>query len=78
VSLLLTDSDAQRSSVWRSMAKASAERPDFAERQRTLECRAPSNSTFLNIRNTVKMFFHYKKLIFIKYNLLHKNFYILI
>jgi hypothetical protein len=23
---------------------------------------------FLNIRNTVKMFFHYKKIIFIKYN----------
>jgi hypothetical protein len=61
------------------MAKASAERPHFAERERALErliperwARAPSNSTFLkNIRNTVKMFFHYKKLIFIKYNFLY-------
>jgi hypothetical protein len=30
--LLLITSDAQRSSVWRSVAKASAERTDFAER----------------------------------------------
>jgi hypothetical protein len=30
-------SDAQRSSVWREMAKASAERPHFAERERALE-----------------------------------------
>ncbi len=58
-------SDAQRSSVWRSVAKASAERQVIVH-------------IFLNIRNTVKMFFHYKKLIFIKYNILHKIFYILI
>jgi hypothetical protein len=30
-------SDAQRSSVWRSMTKASAERPGFAEHERALE-----------------------------------------
>jgi hypothetical protein len=35
-------SDAQRSSVWRSVAKASAERPDFAERERALERLTPS------------------------------------
>ncbi len=35
------DSDAQRSSVWRSVAKASAERPDFAERERALERLTP-------------------------------------
>jgi hypothetical protein len=34
---LFIASDAQRSSVWRSVAKASAERPDFAERERALE-----------------------------------------
>jgi hypothetical protein len=34
-------SDAQRSSVWRSGAKASAERPDFAERERALERLTP-------------------------------------
>jgi len=34
-------SDAQRSSVWRSVAKASAERPDFAERERALERLTP-------------------------------------
>jgi hypothetical protein len=37
-------SDAQRLSIWRSMAKASTERPDFAERERALERRAPSNN----------------------------------
>jgi hypothetical protein len=52
---------AQRSSVWRSVTKASAERQVILH-------------IFLNIRNTVKMFFHYKKLIFIKHNFLHKNF----
>jgi hypothetical protein len=30
-------SDAQRSNVWRSMAKAIAECPHFAERERALE-----------------------------------------
>jgi hypothetical protein len=34
-------SDAQRSSVWRSVAKASAERPDFTERERALERLTP-------------------------------------
>jgi hypothetical protein len=34
---LAITSDAQRSSVWRSMAKASAERPDFTECERALE-----------------------------------------
>jgi hypothetical protein len=34
---IIKSSDAQRSSVWRSVAKASAERPDFAERERALE-----------------------------------------
>jgi hypothetical protein len=29
---MIGSSDAQRSSVWREVAKASAERPDFAER----------------------------------------------
>ncbi len=60
------------------MAKASAERPDFAERERALERLTPDRQvivhTFLDIRNTVKMFFHYKKLVFIKYNFLHKKF----
>jgi hypothetical protein len=37
----LQSSDAQRSSVWRSVAKASAERPDFAERERALERLTP-------------------------------------
>jgi hypothetical protein len=75
------NSDAQRSSVWRSVAKASAERPDFPERERALERltperRAPSHSPiFFYIRNAVKMFFHYKKLIFYIYI---KNFHILI
>jgi hypothetical protein len=34
-------SDAQRSSVWRSVAKASAECPDFAERERALKRLTP-------------------------------------
>jgi hypothetical protein len=34
---MLYNSDAQRSSVWCSVAKASAERPDFAELERALE-----------------------------------------
>jgi hypothetical protein len=38
---LLIISDAQRSSVWRSVAKASAEPPDFAERERALERLTP-------------------------------------
>jgi hypothetical protein len=38
---ILIGSDAQRSSVWRSVAKASAERPDFAERERALERLTP-------------------------------------
>jgi hypothetical protein len=75
-------SDAQRSSVWRSVAKASAKRPDFVERERALERLTPERQIivyiFLNIKNTVKMFFHYKNLIFIKYNFLHKIFHILI
>jgi hypothetical protein len=64
---ILISSDAQSSSVWRSVAKASA------ERERALERLPPSAEPqvivhiFLNIRNTVKMFF-------IKYNFLHKNF----
>jgi 4-amino-4-deoxy-L-arabinose transferase-like glycosyltransferase len=41
ISIILIVSDAQRSSVWRSVAKASAERPDFAERERTLERLTP-------------------------------------
>jgi glutamine synthetase type III len=53
-----------------------------AERERALERLTPSAERerqvivyiFLNVRNTVKMFFHYKKLIFIKYNFFHKNF----
>jgi hypothetical protein len=65
-------SDAQRSSVWRLVAKASA------ERERALECLIPERQVivhiFLNIRNTVKIFFHNKKLIFTRYNFLHKNF----
>jgi hypothetical protein len=60
------------------VAKASAERPDFAERERALERLTPERQVivhiFLSIRNTVKMFFHNKKLIFIKYNFLHKIF----
>jgi hypothetical protein len=39
--IIVIGSDAQRSSVWRSVAKASAERPDFAERERTLERPTP-------------------------------------
>ncbi len=39
--VLLVSSDAQRSSVWRSVAKVSAERPDFAERERALERLTP-------------------------------------
>jgi hypothetical protein len=41
LSAMLITSDAQRSSVWRSVAKASAERPDFAERERVLERLTP-------------------------------------
>jgi hypothetical protein len=37
----LIASDAQRSSVWRSVAKASAKRSDFAERERALERLTP-------------------------------------
>jgi hypothetical protein len=37
----LITSDAQRSSVWRSVTKASAERPDFAESERALEHLTP-------------------------------------
>jgi hypothetical protein len=75
-------SDAQRSSVWHSVTKASAERPDFAERERALERLTPERQVIViiifNIRNTVKIFLHYKKLIFTKYNFLHKIFHILI
>ncbi len=39
--IMTISSDAQRSSVWRSVAKASAERPDFAERERALERLTP-------------------------------------
>ncbi len=60
------------------MAKASVERPDFAERERALERLTPERQVlvyiFLNVRNTVKIFFHYKKWIFLKYNFLHKIF----
>jgi hypothetical protein len=41
ITLFLIISDAQRSSVWRSVVKASAERPDFTERERTLERLTP-------------------------------------
>jgi hypothetical protein len=60
-------SDAQRSSVWRSVKKVSAERPDFAERERARasDPRALSASAerqvivniIFSIRNTVKFFF---------------------
>ncbi len=58
-SVLILPSVSARSSAWHP----SAER----ERQVIVYI-------FLNVRNTVKIFFHYKKLIFIKYNFLHKNF----
>jgi uncharacterized membrane protein len=41
INTIAISSDAQRSSVWRSVAKASAERPDFAERERALERLTP-------------------------------------
>jgi hypothetical protein len=42
-------SDAQRSSVWRSVAKASAERPHFAERERALERLTPERQVIVHI-----------------------------
>jgi hypothetical protein len=47
----MRDSDAQRSSVWRSVAKASAESPYFAERQILVLYK------FFQMRNTLKMLF---------------------
>jgi hypothetical protein len=48
----------------RSVAKASVERPHFAEREHTLERLTTERQVivriFLNFRNTVKNFFHYK------------------
>ncbi len=59
--LCLISSDAQCSSVWRSVTRASAERPDFVEHERTLERLTPERQVivdiFLNVRNKVKMFF---------------------
>ncbi len=47
--ILKITSDAQRSSVWRSVAKASAERPDFAERERALERLTPERQIIVYI-----------------------------